>query len=73
MMMKFSNARQGPDIFGIGGDGFPDHLHLRIVPLKSLIVVLLTRGHLLLALGHLFKNTLYAVQSLAAVRHVESL
>jgi hypothetical protein len=34
---------------------------------------LLTRGHLLLACDHLFENALYAIQSLAAVRHVESL
>jgi hypothetical protein len=66
MIVKFSNARQGTDIFGIDGDGVSDHLHLRIVPLKRLIVVLLTRGHL-------FENALYAIQPLASVRHVESL
>jgi len=66
MMVKFRNARQGPDIFAIGSDGFPDHLHLRIVPLKCLIVVLLTRGHL-------FENALYAIQPLASVGHVGSL
>jgi hypothetical protein len=72
-MVKLSNARQSPDIFGISRDGFPDHFHLRVVPLESLIMVLLTRGHLMLAISHLFENAFYAIKPLATVRHVERL
>jgi hypothetical protein len=79
-MVKFGDARQCPDILGIGGDCLSDHLHLRVVPVEGLIVVLLTRGHLFLVLGrlflvlgHLFENTLYAIKPLATVRHFESL
>jgi hypothetical protein len=70
MMVNFSNARQGPDMFAIDGDGFQYPLDVRIVPLKCLIVVLLTRGHLLLALGHIFENALYAIQPFASVGHI---
>src|SRR5258708_1327093 len=49
-----------PDILSIGGDGFPDHFHFRVVPLECLIVALLTRSHLPVARGHLFLELVLA-------------
>lgn len=73
-MVEFSNSRQRPYIFGVRRDSLPDYFHLRIVPFQGLIMVLLTRGHLPVAHGHLFQDALYAVKPLtAAIRHVGSL
>jgi hypothetical protein len=68
-MVKFSNARQRPDVFRIGWDGFLDQLHLRVVPLEGLIVVVLTRRHILEAVGNLFQDGFNALKPLAPVRH----
>jgi hypothetical protein len=64
---------QGPNVFRIGDHGFPDQLHLRIVPLESLIMVLLTRSHLLQAVGYSIENTLDAIKPLVAVGHLNGI
>ncbi len=79
--MQFCDTSQRTDIVGIRGDGFPDGFHLGIVALESLVVVLLTGGELLVALGYLFlklplaqcqflEYALNTVQPVAAIRHV---
>ena len=79
-MMKFGDAGQGTDIFGIRGDGFPYYFHFGIITLESLIVVLLTCRHLPVALGNLFlelsladcqffEDAFNTVQPVVAIRH----
>ncbi len=73
-MVKFSDSHHRPDMFAVDGLRFQDSFYLRIVPFQGLIMVLLTRGHLPVAHGHLLQDALYAVKPLtAAIRHVKSL
>ena len=82
LVMQFRDTRQRTDVFGVGGDGLPDGLHLGIMALESLVVILLTGRKLPVAHGHLFlklplarcqflEDALNAIQPVvsAAVRH----
>ncbi len=83
-MVKFSYSHHRPDMFAVDGLRFQDSFYLRVVPFERLVVILLARCHLsldlgdllvlLLSLGRLFQDALYAVKPLSvAIRHVKSL
>ena len=84
-MVKLGNTHERADIFTVDLDRFQDSLYRRVVPLECLIVVLLTRSHLPVVLGHPFlelflapdhpfQDAFYAIKPFTAVvRHVKSL